>query len=61
MSISAALVARSATAAALPRSPRFGIFPDEASITRQIGAVLLEQNDEWLLQHRNMLLAECPT
>jgi putative transposase len=29
-------------------------FPNEASITRLIGAVLLEQNDEWLLQHRYM-------
>ena len=26
----------------------------EASITRLIGAVLLEQNDEWLLQCRYM-------
>jgi hypothetical protein len=33
---------------------RLGIFPNEASITRLIGAVLLEQNDEWLLQHRSM-------
>jgi putative transposase len=31
-----------------------GIFPNEASIVRLIGAVLLEQNDEWLLQHRYM-------
>ena len=31
-----------------------GYFPNEASITRLIGAVLLEQNDEWLLQHRYM-------
>ena len=31
-----------------------GIFPCEASITRLIGAVLLEQNDEWQLQHRYM-------
>jgi AraC-like DNA-binding protein len=30
-----------------------GIFPNEASITRLIGAVLLEQNDEWLLQCRH--------
>jgi transposase-like protein len=31
-----------------------GIFPNEASITRPIGAVLFEQNDEWQIQHRYM-------
>lgn len=29
-----------------------GIFPNEASIRRLIGAILAEQNDEWLLQNR---------
>ncbi|CAI8791696.1 protein of unknown function [Methylocaldum szegediense] len=29
-----------------------GIFPNEASIRRLIGAVLMEQNEDWLLQHR---------
>jgi len=31
-----------------------GIFPNEASIIRLIGAILLEQNDEWQLQSRSM-------
>jgi putative transposase len=31
-----------------------GSSPNEASIIRLIGAVLLEQNDEWQLQHRYM-------
>jgi transposase-like protein len=33
-----------------------GIFPNEASITRLVGAILLEQNDEWALHHRYMTL-----
>jgi putative transposase len=38
------------------RADVVGIFPGETSITRLIGAVLLEQNDEWQLQHRYMQL-----
>src|SRR5271165_310103 len=34
------------------RADLVGIFPSETSITRLIGAVLLEQNDVWLLQGR---------
>lgn len=28
-----------------------GIFPNDASITRLVGAMLLEQRDEWHLNH----------
>ncbi len=33
-----------------------GIFPNEASILRLIGAVLLEQNDEWQTSSRYMMV-----
>ena len=36
------------------RADVVGIFPSEQSILRLIGAVLLEANDEWRLQHRYM-------
>jgi putative transposase len=38
------------------RADVVGIFPNQDSITRLIGAALLEQNDEWQLQHRSMQL-----
>ena len=32
------------------------IFPNEAAIVRLVGALLLEQNDEWQLQRRYLQL-----